>query len=57
MTTPEGKQIDMHFENGMTNVLPGSENLLGVNPVVMNHKIRYNKGPATGHKSCGQLYS
>ena len=43
MTTPEEKQIDMHFENGMTNVFPGSENLLGVNPVVMNHKIRYNK--------------
>ena len=45
MTTSEEKQIDMHFKNGITNVF--SENLLGVNPVVMNYKIRHNKNRPT----------
>ena len=38
---PEEKQIDTHFENGMTNVF--LENLPGVNPVVMNYKKIHNK--------------
>ena len=38
---PEEKQIDTHFENGMTNVF--LENLPGVNPVVINYKKIHNK--------------
>ena len=41
MATPEEKQTDMHSKMEWQMYL--SENLLGVNLVVMNYKIRHNK--------------
>ena len=41
MATPEENQIDIPaYENGMSNVLP--KDIPGVNPVVMNYKIRHS---------------
>ena len=42
MATTKEKQIDAHFKNVMKNVFL-RDILPGVNPVVMNYKIRHNE--------------